>query len=202
MSGRRGRALRFCLTYLGQRLTPAGYALCLVWLIAALQGSTSFATLLFHIWSFTTVCLALAWLTSHFAAPNLTLTRRQPPPVTAGSPLTYEVEIENRSPRAAYGLRVMEMGIPVGLQSMGAASAPVIERLAPRAAMTLTLQLNSVKRGCHPLPGLLASLFLSPRPLPGPVIPGVKKPMRWRTRPTPSCTPSICPGNRRANTSI
>ena len=157
MSGRRGRALRFCLTYLSQRLTPAGYALCLIWLIAALQGSTSFATLLFHIWSFTTVCLALAWLTSHFAAPNLTLTRRQPPPVTAGSPLTYEVEIENRSPRPAYGLRVTEMDIPAGLQSMGAASAPVIERLAPHSAMTLTFQLNSVKRGCHLLPGLLAA---------------------------------------------
>ena len=157
MSGRRRRALRFCLTYLSQRLTPAGYALGLIWLMAALQGSTSFATLLVYIWSFTTACLALAWLISHFAAPHLTLRRRPPPPVTAGSPLTYEVEIENRSRRAAYGLHVMEAEIPAGLQSMGDAAAPVIERLGPYAKMTLTLPLNSVKRGRHPLSGLLAA---------------------------------------------
>ena len=201
VSGPRGRALRFCLIYLRQRLTPAGYALCLIWLLAALQGSTSFATLLLHIWSFTTVCLALAWLISHFAMPNLTLTRRQPPPVTAGNSLTYEVEIINRSPRAAYGLHIMEMHIPAGLQSMGAVSAPVIERLAPRAAMTLTLQLNSVKRGCHPLPGLLAASSY-PLGLFRACYSRGKTPMRSRTRPMPSCTPSTCPGNRRANASI
>jgi uncharacterized protein (DUF58 family) len=149
--------LRFLLTYLTQRLTPAGRSLFLIWLIAALQGSVSLDIPIYHIWSFITVCLALAWVTSRFAVPNLRLTRRQPPYTTAGTPFTYEVEIENRSRRAAYALSVMETELPAGLTRARHASSAIIDRLAPRAKMTLTLQLNGLERGHHRLSGLYAT---------------------------------------------
>jgi uncharacterized protein (DUF58 family) len=157
VSGRQLRVLRFFCTYLTQRLTPAGRSLLLIWLISALQGSVSLDVPIYHIWSFTTVCFALAWLTSRFAVPKIQLTRRQPPPTMAGTPLTYEVEVENRSRRAAYALSVMETDLPAGLKLARHASPPVIDRLAPRAKTTLTLQLHGFKRGHHRLSGLYAA---------------------------------------------
>ncbi len=157
MSGRHGRLLRVAFTYLTQRLTPAGRSLFLIWLIAALQGSVSLDIPIYHICSFTTVCFALAWLTSRFAVPPLQLTRRQLPPVTAGDTLTYEVDIENHSQRAAYGLSVMEMDVPAGLQLARHDASPRIDRLAPHAHLTLSLQFTGLKRGHHRLSGLYAA---------------------------------------------
>lgn len=148
------RVLRFFVT---RRLTPAGRSLFVIWFIAALQGSVSLDIPIYHIWSFTTVCLALAWLSSLIAVPKIQLTRRQPQPAMAGITFTYEVEIENRSWRAAYALSVMEMEIPAGLKLVYQGSPPVIDRLAPHAKMTLALQLHGLKRGHHRLSGLYAS---------------------------------------------
>lgn len=157
MNGRHERILRASFTYLAQRLTPAGRSLFLIWLIAALKGSVSLDIPIYHIWSFTTVCFALAWFTSRFAVLPLHLTRRQPSPVMAGTPLAYEVEIENRSRRAALALSLMEMDIPAGLQLARHVSPPSIDRLAPGANCTLSLQLTSLQRGHYKLPGLCAT---------------------------------------------
>ena len=156
MSRQHVRIWRLCTTYLTQRLTPVGRSLSLIWLIAALQGSVSLDIPIYHIWSFTTVCFALAWMTSRFAVPNLQLTRRQPSPIVAGSPLTYEVDIKNCSRRAAYALSVMEMELPAGLTHAPHAHPAIITRLAPRANMTITLQLHGLTRGHHRLSGLYA----------------------------------------------
>lgn len=67
------RVLRFFFTY---RLTPAGRSLFFIWLIAALQGFVSLDIPIYHIWSFTTVCLATAWLSSLIAVPKIQLIRR------------------------------------------------------------------------------------------------------------------------------
>lgn len=128
-----------------------------IWLITALQGSLSLDIPIDHIWSFTTVCLATAWLSSRMAVPNIRLTRRQPQPTVAGTTLTYQVELENRSSRAAYALCVMEMDIPAALKLEHDVSPSVITRLAPRANMTLSLQLHGSKRGHHRLSGLYAA---------------------------------------------
>lgn len=157
MSRRQARGPRFFVTYLTQHLTPSGRAFCLVWLIAAMQGSVSLEIPIYHIWSFTTVCLALAWLTSRFAVPNIRLTRRPPPPAIAGMPFAYEVEIENRSRRAAYALSVMEVDIPEGLKCARHDVSPFIDHLAPRAKTTLPLQLHGLKRGHYHLSGLYAA---------------------------------------------
>ncbi len=148
------RVLRFFFT---RRLTPAGRSLFVVWCIAALQGSVSLDIPIYHIWSFTTACLTLAWLSSLMAMPNIQLTRQTPQPTIAGTPLTYEVEIENGSRRAAYALSVMEMEIPAGLKLIRDASPPVIDRLAPHAKMTVQLQLHGLQRGHHKLSGLYAA---------------------------------------------
>ncbi|ETX08985.1 DUF58 domain-containing protein [Candidatus Entotheonella palauensis] len=148
------RVLRFFFT---RRLTPAGRSLFVIWLIAALQGSVSLDIPIYHIWSFTTVCLALAWLSSLMAVPKIQLMRRQPQPAMVGTTLTYDIEIENRSRRAIYALSVMETEIPAGLQLARDTSSPVIDRLAPHAKMTLSLQLRGTKRGHHKLSGLYAA---------------------------------------------
>ncbi len=157
MSGRLGRALRLFFTYLTQRLTPAGRSLLLIWMVAGLQGSVGLDIPIYHIWSFTTVCFALAWITSRFAVPNLRLTRHHPPPTMVGTNLTYNIEIENCSRRTAYALSVMETDIPAGFKLARQASPPFIDRLAPRAKITLSLQLHSLKRGHYKLSGLYAA---------------------------------------------
>lgn len=95
---------------------------------------------------------------------HLTLCRPTSPSDTApaiaghgGDPLAYEVEIENRSRRAALALSLMEMDIPAGLQLARHVSPPSIDRLAPGANCTLSLQLTSLQRGHYKLPGLCAT---------------------------------------------
>ncbi|WP_089717400.1 DUF58 domain-containing protein [Candidatus Entotheonella palauensis] len=148
------RVLHFFFTH---RLTPAGRSLFMIWLIAALQGSVSLDIPIYHIWSFTTICLALAWLSTLRGLPKIQLTRRQPQPTMAGTEFSYDVEIENRSRRATYALSVMEMELPEGLKRVHETSSPVIHRLAPRATMTLSLQFHAAKRGHHKLSGLYAA---------------------------------------------
>ncbi len=151
------RVLRFAFTYLTQRLTPAGRSLSLIWFIAALQGSVSLDIPIYHIWSFTTVCLATAWLSSFLAVPKIQLTRRHLPPVMAGATLTYEVELRNHTQRAAYALSVTEMELPAGIQFAPNAASAIVPRLAPHANQIVSLQLHCTKRGHHSLPGLYAA---------------------------------------------
>ncbi len=149
--------LRAALTYFTQRLTPAGRSFFIIWFVAALQGSVSLDIPIYHIWSFTTVCLAVAWLSSFFAVPNLQLTRRHLPPVVAGTSLVYDVQLHNRSQRAAYALRVTEMELPVGMRFEPDTDATIVPRLAPHSDRVLTLRLHCAKRGHYKLPGLYAA---------------------------------------------
>lgn len=115
--GRHLRDVRFTVIYFfTKRLTPAGRSFLFVWLIAALQGSVSIDIPIYHIWSFTTVCLAAAWLSSFLAVPKIQLTRRHLLPVEAGTTLAYEVELRNHTKRAAYGLSVAEVELPTGMK--------------------------------------------------------------------------------------
>ena len=67
----RPRFRRYLLTYLSQRLRPAGRALLGIWFAAALQGSVSLDLPLYHIWSFTSVTLGVAWLWALVALPKV-----------------------------------------------------------------------------------------------------------------------------------
>ncbi len=158
MIGRHLRDVRWTLiNFFAKRLTPAGRSLFIIWFIAALQGSVSLDIPIYHIWSFTTVCLATAWLSSFIAVPNLQLTRRHLQPVTAGTDLTYEVELRNLSQRAAYGLNVTEMELPAGMKVERDAPPSMVHRLAPQSNTVLSLRIHCSTRGHHTLPGLYAA---------------------------------------------
>ena len=166
----RSRFLRYLSTYLSQRLTPAGRALLLIWFAAALQGSVSLELPLYHIWSFTSVTLGVAWLWALVALPKIKLTRPYLKPVSAGATLTFQVEIENVSRRTAYNVSVMELDLPPGIVYVDKIDPPIQSRLGPREVVRLPLRLRCMRRGIYRLSGLYAA---SPFPL------GVCRSMRF-----------------------
>lgn len=153
----RSRFLRYLLIYVSQRFTPTGRALLVIWFAAALQGSVSLDLPLYHIWSFTSVTLGVAWLWALVALPQVKLTRHHLQPVSAGTTLTLEVEIENVSRRTAYNVTVMELDLPPGIECVDHIDPPIQSRLAPRQVVRLPLRLRCMRRGIYRLSGLYAA---------------------------------------------
>jgi uncharacterized protein (DUF58 family) len=89
--------------------------------------------------------------------PRLTLSRRMPPPVSAGDTLLYRVVIENRGSRPARKVVVEERNLPPTLKPMG--EPPVIEVLGPGERAEVSLSLACSTRGAYELPWLQASSF-------------------------------------------
>jgi uncharacterized protein (DUF58 family) len=145
------------LTYLSQRLTPAGRALLVIWCAAAVQGSGSLELPLYHIWSFTSVTLGVAWLWALVALPKLKITRHRLKPVSAGTALIFEVEIENVSRRTAYNVTVMERDLPPGIECVDKTDLPIHSRLGPGETARLPIHLRCRKRGIYRLSGLYAA---------------------------------------------
>ncbi|WP_224249419.1 DUF58 domain-containing protein [Hyalangium gracile] len=89
--------------------------------------------------------------------PRLTLSRRMPPPVSAGDTLLYRVVVENRGSRPARKVVVEERMLPPELKLAG--DPPVLEVLAPGEKAEVTLSLECTTRGAYELPWLQASSF-------------------------------------------
>lgn len=89
--------------------------------------------------------------------PRLALTRRLPPPVSAGDTLRYQVVVENPGRRAARKVVVEELGLRPELRPVG--EPTVIESLGPGERVEVTLSLDCKARGAYELPRLQASSF-------------------------------------------
>jgi uncharacterized protein (DUF58 family) len=153
----RSRFRRYLLIYLSQRFTPTGRALLVIWFATALQGSVSLDLPLYHIWSFTSVTLGVAWLWALVALPKVKLTRYHLKSVSVGMTLTLEVEIENVSRRTAYNVTVMELDLPPGIECVEPNDPPIQSRLGPREVVRLPLRLRCMRRGIYRLSGLYAA---------------------------------------------
>ncbi len=89
--------------------------------------------------------------------PRLSLSRRLPPPVSAGDTLYYSVVVENPGPRTARKVVVEERNLPPELKLVG--EPPVVEALAPGERAQVSLSLSCSTRGAYELPWLQASSF-------------------------------------------
>jgi uncharacterized repeat protein (TIGR01451 family) len=89
--------------------------------------------------------------------PRLTLSRRMPPPVSAGDTLLYQVVIENRGTRPARKVVVEERNLPPELRPAG--DPPVLEVLRPGERAEVSLSLECSTRGAYELPWLQSSSF-------------------------------------------
>lgn len=89
--------------------------------------------------------------------PRVNLSRRLPPPVSAGDTLHYRVLVENRSRWPARKVVVEERNLPPELKLTD--EPPVIEVLAPGERAEVSLSLTCSLRGAYELPWLQASSF-------------------------------------------
>jgi uncharacterized repeat protein (TIGR01451 family) len=89
--------------------------------------------------------------------PRLKLSRRLPPPVSAGDTLHYRVLVENRGHRTARKVVVEERSLPPELKFVE--ESPVIEVLGPGERAEVSLTLTCATRGAYELPWLQASSF-------------------------------------------
>ncbi len=89
--------------------------------------------------------------------PRVKLTRRLPPPVSAGDTLHYRVLVENQGRWPARKVVVEERNLPPELKLRD--EPPVIEVLAPGERAEVSLSLACSLRGAYELPWLQASSF-------------------------------------------
>lgn len=89
--------------------------------------------------------------------PRLKLSRRLPPPVSAGDTLLYRVVVENRGRRTARKVIIEERSLPPELKFLE--EPPVIEVLGPGERTEVGLSLLCATRGAYELQGLQASSF-------------------------------------------
>jgi uncharacterized repeat protein (TIGR01451 family) len=140
---------RSLLTPLGQAMLWASGAAGLMMLWGLLPAIAFF--------SFCAATLVGALTVGLPFRPRLTLTRRLPPPVSAGDTLRYQVVVENRGSRTARKVVVEERGLPPELKPMW--DPPVIEALGPGERTEVSLTLGCSIRGAYELKWLQASSF-------------------------------------------
>lgn len=91
-----------------RRLTSAGLALAVAWVIAGAVGVDVENTVTFQLFSLLTPLLLFAFLWSFFFRAKLTAVRLLPRVATAGQPLRYRVRILNCSKKRQTGLTLLE----------------------------------------------------------------------------------------------
>lgn len=92
--------------------------------------------------------------------PRLTLSRRLPPPVSAGDELLYSVVVHNPGRLTARSIAIEERRLPLELRPLG--EPPLIDSLAPGERREVVLRLQCRLRGAYELKALqAASLFPS-----------------------------------------
>jgi len=140
---------RALLTPLGQAMLWASGAAALM-MLWGLQPAIAF-------FSFCAAALVAGLVAGLPFRPRLTLTRRLPPPVSAGDTLLYQVVVENRSRWAARKVVFEERNLPPELKLVG--EPPVMELLRPGERAEVSLALSCVTRGAYELPWLQAASF-------------------------------------------
>ena len=87
--------------------------------------------------------------------PKLSVSRRMPPPPSAGAQWTYEVTVTNTSTRVVRDIHLSERDLPAALRPLG--EAPSIAALPPGASARLRLTLDCQQRGAYTLSALQAA---------------------------------------------
>jgi uncharacterized protein (DUF58 family) len=153
-------------------LTPPGRALLWATLAGGLMTLGGLMRGIVLFFAFCAAALVAAAVAGAPFKPRLRLTRRLPPPVSAGDSLRYQVVVENVGRRTARMVSIQERDLPPELRPVG--EPPVLDALGPGERAEVTLALACIARGAYELPALQgASAFPSAL---------VKWPSRSRTR--------------------
>jgi uncharacterized protein (DUF58 family) len=158
MSPLEHRSLRLLDDWHRALLAPMGRVLLWSALAAGFLLLPGFVPLLLFCFAFTLAALACGLVLGIAFWPKVTLSRRLPPPASAGEIMSYPVLVENLGRRVARQIAVEERALPPELRPVG--EAPVIERLAPGESAQVTLRVTCTRRGAFELKALQgASLF-------------------------------------------
>jgi len=150
--------LRFLEDLYRGRLTLAGRGV--LWAAVASSVLLIAGIMPLRVWSaaFFTSVLVAAWIAGLPFRPKVSLTRRLPPPPSAGDSWGYDVIVENLSKRTLRDLFVQERGLPADLRPVG--DAPEIPVLDPGERVTVRLVVRCRDRGAYILGKLEASTIL------------------------------------------
>ena len=136
-------------------LTPMGRAILWGLLAAGVLRLGSLSVALNAVLGAAAALLIGAVLIGIWFRPRVSVTRRMPPPPTAGSQWTYEVTVTNTSTRLLRDLHLAERGLPAALRPVG--EAPSIAALPPGASARVRLTLDCQQRGAYTLSALQVS---------------------------------------------
>ena len=136
-------------------LTPLGRALFWGLVAAPVMRMGSLSPSLYTVLSVLAGVMIAAALVAAPFRPAVRLTRRLPPPPSAGDTWSYEVLVENTSRRVLRSVSVQERGLPAELRPVG--EPPVIDELAPGEQARVRLVLRCVRRGAYTLGRLQAT---------------------------------------------
>lgn len=137
------------------RLTPMGRAMLWGFIAAGVLRMGALSSALFVTVAFFFSLLVSGLLVGLPFRPRLHLSRRLPPPPSAGETWRYVVRVENRSRRTWRDIVVEERDLPADLRPGGA--SPVIAALAPGESAEVRLALRCPRRGSYMLTRLQAA---------------------------------------------
>lgn len=164
--------IRFLTDKYNGLLTPVGRVVLWGALAAGLMLGGGLVGPLVIFFAFCAAALLCAAVLALPFRPKVKLSRRLPPPVSAGERLTYRVVVENAGRWPARRVVVEERDLPPELRRVG--EPPVLDVLGPGERAEVTLAVDCALRGEYDLSALqAASLF--PAAL-------VKWPRRARTK--------------------
>ena len=136
-------------------LTPAGRALMWGLVAASVLRLGTISSALYWVLAALTAVLASAVFIGQPFRPQVALTRRIPPPPSAGDTWSYEVEVVNTSRRIIRDLVIEERALPAQLRP--AQEPVVIDRLEPGESSRVRLELVCHRRGAYVLGRLQAA---------------------------------------------
>lgn len=136
-------------------LTPIGRAVFWGLMAAGVLRLGSLSAALNGVLGATSAMLIGAVLLGVFFRPRVSVSRRMPPPPSAGSKWTYEVTVTNNSTRLLRDIHLSERRLPAALRPVG--EAPLIPALPPGASARVRLTLDCQQRGAYTLAALQAA---------------------------------------------
>jgi uncharacterized protein (DUF58 family) len=136
-------------------LTPAGRVLLWAGICAWVLMLGGLQVPLVACFSFCAGALLCAAVLGAFFRPRLKLSRRLPPPPSAGDELSYRVVVENVGRLTARNVLIEERGLPFELRPAG--EPEQIDKLAPGERAEVTLRLRCSARGAYALERLQGS---------------------------------------------
>lgn len=137
--------------YVWFKLTPAGWHLVGVGVIAGTVGSASIRHPVYMVFMMLFCLGALAALVNLCHRPRLRVRAQAPERAVAGQPVRFDVRVTNTGRMPAYDLSAGFLLLPSGLDE---SAAPTLRRLAPGASAALSVEVTPVRRGVYALPPL------------------------------------------------